>query len=129
MGKLSTPASAWMRFSMRNIDRIHFQGRCDRAHCAKAYNHSHPPLGELRPELEGYRRRKQTFYIDNGGRVQNLMTVNDLLLRLIQLPKDAIVGYEEETSWWSTPRRRRTLSTSWPASTTRRRRVSGKITS
>ena len=81
---------------MRNIDRIHFQGRCDRAHCAKAYNHSHPPLGELRPELEGFRRRKQTFYVDNGGRVQNLMTVNDLLLRLIQLPKDAIVGYEEE---------------------------------
>ena len=81
---------------MRNIDHIHYQGRCDRAHCAKQYNHSHPPLGELRPELKGYRRRKQTFYIDNGGRVQNLMTVNDLLLRLIQLPKDAIVGYEEE---------------------------------
>ena len=35
---------------MRNIDHIHYQGRCDRAHCAKQYNHSHPPLGELRAE-------------------------------------------------------------------------------
>lgn len=81
---------------MRNIDRIYYQGRCDRAHCAKQYNHSHPPQGRLRPELEGFRRRKQTFYIDNGGRVQNLMTVKELMLRLLQLPEDAIVGYEEE---------------------------------
>lgn len=81
---------------MRNIDRIYFQGRCDRAHCAKAYNHSHPPHGELKPSHEGFRRRKQTFYMDNGGRVQSLMTVKGLMLRLLQLPEDAIVGYEEE---------------------------------
>lgn len=81
---------------MRNIDRIYYQGRCDRAQCAKAHNHSHPPHGRLRPELEGFRRRKQSFYIDGGGRVQNLMTVRELMLRLLQLPQDAIVGHEEE---------------------------------
>ena len=37
---------------MRNIDRIHYQGRCDRAHCAKQYNHSHPPLGEPTTETD-----------------------------------------------------------------------------
>ena len=81
---------------MRNIDRIYYQGRCDRAHCTKQHNHSHPPLGELKPTHQGFRRRKQTFYMDSGGRVQNLMTVKELMLRLLQLPENAIVGYEEE---------------------------------
>lgn len=81
---------------MRNIDRIYYQGRCDRARCARVCNHSHPPHGELKSSHEGFRRRKQTFYVDNGGRVQNLMTVKELMLRLLQLPEDAIVGYEDE---------------------------------
>ena len=83
---------------MRNIDRIHYQGRCDRAHCAKQYNHSHPPLGELRPELKekfnGLNGR--TIVKVEGDRISLALTFDDgTVYRVENNPYVVSIGREK----------------------------------
>ena len=79
---------------MRHLDKVHYQGMCDRLHCAKQYNHAHPPEGTLKPENDRYRRRKPAFYT-KSGRMSNTMTNEELIKRLLKLPLDSIVSVEE----------------------------------
>ena len=80
---------------MRHLDKVHYQGACDRLHCAKQYNHAHPAEGRLKPESEPYRRRKPAFYTPRG-RFSNTMTVEELIKRLLQVPTDAIVSCDND---------------------------------
>lgn len=80
---------------MRIIPKIYFFEDCDRANCTLKPHHAHWPEGELKPEFTNYRRRTNSFYLDQGGRYTPLMTVQELMLRLLQLPQDAIVAHEE----------------------------------
>lgn len=86
---------------MRHLDKVHYQGACDRLHCAKQYNHAHPAGGALKPENDRYRRRKPAFYT-KSGRMSNTMTNEELIRRLLKLPLDSIVSVEENELYTTT---------------------------
>ena len=80
---------------MKSKDTIWFHGPCDRA-CQRVTKHKHLSTDPLDGTVT-YRHRRPSFTIPTiGGEYSDLMSVDELIKRLLQCPPEARVSLEVE---------------------------------